>query len=258
MDERKIMIRFTTYSNELMSRSRMLCAETAKKFGADIVYEFEPHNIDKEFYANNKAILDAKFCESGTRPCGGFWLWKPYFINKIMNDSADGDIVCYVDAGCEIIAPLQSIVDAMDEDIFLFTNGLMHRDWCKMDVIDAINQAEYREPVKWANYLQAQQVQASAMWIRVTPFSRNFVKEWLLWCQMPGMIDDSPGVIPNHPEFAQHRYDQAILCCLQIKYSLKTHWWPDARWFESQRYRWPEDRYPSMFLHHRKRNDEYT
>lgn len=238
----------------------MLCAETAKKFGADIVYEFEPHNIDAEFRQNNKAILDAEFCESGTRPCNGFWLWKSYFVNKVMNSANDNDIICYTDAGCEIIADLNYIVAAMDlnnEDIFLFTNGLRHIDWCKADVIKAIIPwSSVADMAKDQTY-DDQQVQASAMWIRVNDFSRKFIKEWLLWCQMPGMIDDSPGMLPNHPEFAAHRYDQAILCCLQIKYGLKTHWWPDARWFESQRYRWPEDKYPSMFIHHRRRNSEY-
>ena len=28
-------------------------------------------------------------------------------------------------------------------------------------------------------------------------------------------------------------------------------------WYESQRFRWPEDKYPSMWNHHRKRNSEY-
>lgn len=259
------MIRFLTYSNDLMSRSRMLCAETARKFGADIVYEFEPQHIDAEFRQNNKSILDAEFCESGTRPCGGYWLWKPYLVNKVMNAAKDGDIVCYTDAGCEIIADLSYIVGAMDlnnEDVFLFTNGLQHVHWCKMDVLEAILPDNFKNGYgDWATdgcCASRQQVQASAMWIRVNDFTRKFIKEWLLWCQMPGMIDDSPSVLPNHPEFAAHRYDQAILCCLQIKYGLKTHWWPDARWFESQRYRWPEDKYPSMFIHHRKRNDEYV
>ncbi len=95
------------------------------------------------------------------------------------------------------------------------------------------------------------------MFFRVNDFTRKFVKEWLLWCQMPGMIDDSLSVLPNHPEFAAHRYDQSVLTCLQIKYGIKTHWWPDQRWFVSQRYRWPNDKYPPMLIHHRKRNEEW-
>lgn len=250
------MTHFLTYSADNMTISRDRCANSASKYGADIVYEFSRESIDREFYFDNKSVLDAKFCENGTRPCDGYWLWKPYFINKVMNEAQDGDYVVYVDAGCEIIAPLQSIVDVMDEDLFLFTNGLMHRDWCKGDVMMAINCSAADGPLG-SSFYQHQQVQASALWIKVTPFSRKFIKEWLLFCQMPGMIDDSPSVLPNHPEFAAHRYDQAILCCLQIKYGIRTHWWPDAKWFVSQRYRWPNDQYPPMVIHHRKRNEDW-
>lgn len=246
------MIRFLTYSNDNMTRSRMLCADSARKHGADMVYEYEPNNIDRELYVNNKNILDAKFAvnyEPSPRPCDGYWLWKSYFVNKVMNGAEEGDVVVYVDAGVEVIDNLNHIVNAMDQDIFLFTNGLQHAHWCKADVMQAINGAQIDASV--------QQVQASAIFIRVNEVTRRFVKEWLLWCQMPGMITDELSVLPNHPEFACHRYDQAILCCLAVKYGYRTHWWPDARWFSSQRYRWPGDQYPLMFIHHRRRNEEY-
>lgn len=256
------MIRLITYSADNMTTSRDKCVQSAYKFGAEEVYSFHSKNdVGNDFYETNKAILDTEFCENGTRPCAGYWLQKPYFINRVMNLSNDGDIVCYVDAGVEIIASLQHIVDAMDQDVFLFTNGLQHVHWCKMDTMEAIYPHDvYGRGLTWdrdSAIATLQQVQASAMFFRVNDFTRKFVKEWLLWCQMPGLIDDSPSIIPNHPEFASHRYDQAILCCLQIKYNLHTHWWADARWFESQRYRWPQDRYPSMFIHHRKRNNEW-
>jgi hypothetical protein len=151
-----------------------------------------------------------------------------------------------VDAGVKIIADINHIVKAMDQDIFFFTNGLQHVHWCKADVMQAINGRQLE--AHW------QQVQASAIFFRISPTTRNFIKEWLLWCQMPGFIDDSPSKLPNHPEFAEHRHDQAILTCLAIKYHYRLHWWPDARWFISQRYRWPEDQYPTIFDHHRFRN----
>ena len=237
------MIRLITYSNELCTISRMKCAESARKFSADMVYEYEPHNIDTFFKANNEATLAA---ERGA----GYWLWKPYFVNRAIQHCNDGDILVYCDAGVEIITDLNEIVRVMDQDIFFFSNGHQHVHWCKMDVMKVINCPGIPNP-------DNQQVQASVIFFRVNEFTRNFIKEWLLWCQMPGFIDDSPSKLPNHPEFAEHRYDQAILTCLAIKYNIDLHWWADHLWYESQRYRWPEDKYPSMFKHHRKRNNEY-
>ena len=76
----KSMIKAITYSANNMSISRAKCVESLRDNGADMVYEYERNNIDKYFYENNEAILDAKFCESGSRPCDGFWLWKPYLL----------------------------------------------------------------------------------------------------------------------------------------------------------------------------------
>lgn len=247
------MIRLITYSNELCTISRMKCAESARKFGADMVYEYEPHNIDTFFRTNNEKTL------SGERGAG-YWLWKPYFINRAIQHCNDGDILVYCDAGVEIITNLNEIVKVMDQDMFLFCNGHQHVHWCKMDVIKAINphhgyDSNGFEPN--GHYQQEQQVQASVIFFKVNETTRNFIKEWLLWAQMPGFIDDSPSKLPNHPEFAEHRYDQAILTCLAIKYNIDLHWWADHLWYESQRYRWPEDKYPSMFKHHRKRNNEW-
>lgn len=246
------MTHLLTYSAENMSISARKCVDSARKHGADEVYQFGTVSVGVEFYESNKSILDAEFAvnyEPSPRPCAGYWLYKPYFIDRVMRLADDNDIVIYLDAGVEVIENLNHIIRVMDQDIFLFTNGLQHADWCKANVMQAINGKQIEH--------EFQQVQASAMFLRVNDYTRKFVKEWLLWCQMPGMIDDSPSDIPNHPEFASHRYDQAILTCTAYKYGIRTHWWPDARWFISQRYRWPQDQYPPMWVHHRKRNNEY-
>lgn len=235
------MIKLVNFADERMTRSQLLCTEAARKNGVDQVFEYQPQHIDKEFKADNEQILS---CERGA----GYWLWKPYFVNRALKHCEDGDILIYMDAGVELINLVQYVIDAMDQDIFLFSNGHQHVHWCKGDVLIKLG----------CNMIAGkEQVQASVIFFKVNSFTRNFVKEWLLWCQMPGFIDDSPSKLPNHPEFAEHRHDQAILTCLQIKYGITLHWWADKLWYESQRYRWPEDKYPSMWKHHRKRNNEW-
>lgn len=244
------MIHFVTYSADNMTRSREVCVEAARQHGANEIWEFTPMDIYGEFYEDNKAILDL---ERGA----GYWLWKPYFINRIANECKDDDYLVYCDAGVKLINNLSHLINAMDQDIFLFSNGHQHVHWCKMDCIKSINELTYHEMFNASghhNFINLQQVQASFIIFRINPTTRNFIKEWLLWCQMPGFIDDSPSKLPNHPEFAQHRYDQAILTCLAIKYGYRLHWWADALWYWSQRSRWPDDKYPLMFEHHRKRN----
>jgi hypothetical protein len=88
--------------------------------------------------------------------------------------------------------------------------------------------------------------------MKVCDNTKDFMREWLAWCQMPGLIDDSPSQ-DNWKEFAEHRHDQAILTCLQIKHGYKLHWWPTIYSDHLPR----TDSYPAMFNHHRKRNNEW-
>lgn len=237
-------IKGITYSDENMTKSASLCESSMGKNGIQSVSYRDYSYISREFETTNKAIFDGK------RGAGCYWIFKPYIIYDIMLLLSDNDILVYSDAGVEWIANVQHIIKAMDQDIFLFSNGHQHSHWCKADIMQAILGKQI--PVEY------QQVQASVIVFRVNDFTRRFVKEWLLYCQMPGLIDDSPSVLPNHPEFAENRHDQAILSTLAYKYSIRQHWWADQLWYESQRYRWPEDTYPSMFRHHRKRNNEWS
>lgn len=240
-------IRFLSYADSRMTISLFTCLEAAVHKGrVDAIYSFKPEDIDPFFKNFNQNILEN---EKGA----GFWLWKSYFVNRVFQESKDDDIVIYCDAGVEFLEDVRHIINSMDQDIFFFSNGHQHVHWCKANVLQAIlgNQSVIAEMV------DHQQVQASVIFFRVNENTRRFVKEWLLWCQMPGFIDDSPSTVPNHPEFADTRHDQAILCCLQIKYGYKLHWWADRRWYEGQKYKWPNDQYPSMFDHHRKRDHEW-
>src|SRR5690349_24766996 len=109
------MIRFVSYSAPNMTTSLNMCMNSAQAMGADRLYQQNPNCISQEFIENNRQILNAK-------RGAGYWLWKPYFINKAMHLCEDGDILIYGDAGVEFIAPFKHIIDVMDQDIFFFSN----------------------------------------------------------------------------------------------------------------------------------------
>jgi hypothetical protein len=94
------------------------------------------------------------------------------------------------------------------------------------------------------------------IFFKVNQKTRDFVKEWLLWCQMPGFIDDSPSKTPNCATFAENRHDQAILTALAIKHGYTIErWWPTT--YSMHLPRSARDGYPVMFNHSRKRNWEW-
>lgn len=244
------MVTLVTYANEIMSISKAKCCGSALKHGIDYCLALNTDSISDEFTFFNPVLKEQRGC--------GYWLWKPYIIYRSMLSCGEDDILVYSDSGIEFVNSVNHIIDKMDEDIFFFTNGFPHEHWCKGDVIDSIipslRPLLYKQSDKW---VLSPQVQASVIFFKVNQKTKDFVKEWLLYCQMPGFIDDSPSKLSNHAEFAEHRHDQAILTCLQIKYGYKLHFWPTNYSEHIRHTAQPGDNYPTIFNHHRKRNEEW-
>jgi hypothetical protein len=182
----------------------------------------------------------------------------------------DGDILIYSDAGVEFINNVNYIVDRMDQDIFLFGNQWEHSHWCKRDIVEHVWPfrsdgwwGEWENDKAWARF--GKQVQASVIFFRVNDATRRFVKEWLDWCLFEGgrLIDDSPSRAANHPEFRENRHDQAILTTMAYRDGYRLHWWPalyrfDGGEFIYERGDFKDEGYPCLFLHHRKRNADFS
>ena len=236
------MIRVITFTDENMTISANKLAESAKHFDADDVAIYQPADLDAHFKATTLLPM-----LEGSRGYG-WWVWKPYIIlGHLMVACKPGDILIYSDAGQEIVQPLQPIIDSMDEDMMFFTNGFQHSHWCKLETATAIN-----GEIEMPPYDSYKQIQASFIFFKVTQKVIDFVKEWYAYSIMPGMIDNVPRGT-QFPEFAEHRHDQAILTCLQIKYGYKQHWFPSTTNLHQR----TEEKYGVTILHHRKRNNEW-
>lgn len=244
------MIKICTFTDYRMSISANKCAQSAMQHGADAYSIWTPLDLSPEFRETMAYVLKD---ERGA----GFYCWKPYIVHREMWRLQDGDILVWCDAGNEWIADMRQAIEAMDQDILFFSNGWRHMDWCKMDCLQTIlpddkyDRIEDRYPVSYAA-----QVQASTFFIRITPETRRFIQEWYAWSLLPGMIDNEPSKLPNVPTFQEHRWDQSILCCLQIKYGYRLHWFPTTT-AEHLRSGFANDKYPALLWHHRKRNHEW-
>lgn len=233
-----------TYSDDAMMLSKQLCADSALKHGCTHAWMQSPDTISYEFKDFNKDIW-----QPGNRGADCFWLFKPYVIYKAMQLMADNETLIYADAGVEFINHVSYITTRMDENIFLFTNTHPNHHWTKREVLAAMMpdwDENYTVDTPWP------QVQASVIFFRICKETRDFVKRWLLWCQMPGMIDDEKD--DQYKFFQDHRHDQSILTILATQQQYKLHWWPTQY---SEHIRVPGDTYPVMFNHHRKRNNEW-
>lgn len=73
-------------------------AENSNFFDEIFVYGHE--DMEPDFVEKYKKLFDNKI--EGKQKGGGFWIYKYYFIEKLLNKMNDNDIIFYVDAGCRI------------------------------------------------------------------------------------------------------------------------------------------------------------
>lgn len=296
------MIHHITFTDSNMRKSAQLCVESSKAHGAETHARFTPANVGKwpEVQSHPEIFRQP----DNPARAWGWWAWKPLIIAKEMSWLPDGAILIYSDAGVEFINNVNFIIDRMGQskkigrtkgvggygdvwltpgrDIFLFGNNWEHAHWCKRDVVEAVwplslnditadddgSFMDWWRAKGWSRF--SKQVQASVVFIRVSDYSRAFVKEWLHWCLFKTfphptapqyLIDDSPSRTPNHPEFREHRHDQAILTTLAYREGIKLHWWPasynDGAFTYEKLSEYAGDDYPVLFNHHRKRNVDW-
>jgi hypothetical protein len=212
----------------------------------DYKHVFNTQDIDNEFYQKNIEILKQ------TRGAG-YWLWKPYFINKVLSEVNDGDIVFYVDAGNVFLCDPSFIYENFDVNngIILFDNrdgmknGQSAQNFisCKKDsfvLMDCDND----------EFVNGIHLNGSYQIYFKNDHSLKFVNEYLNYCQNINIITDTPN---NHGEnyngYYEHRHDQSILSLLAIKYKIKSLVDP-SEWGNKS----TERGFNQIFLHHRNKN----
>jgi hypothetical protein len=247
------------YADDQMTISQQLCIKSATEVGGfNRAISFAPSSVDRFFVQRHHATLNSLQRGGGK----GFWLWKPYIVEQAINLLPDGDILVYCDSGVEWIAPVSHLIHRMaiekyesENDIFLFSNGHRHIDWCKREVWERMLIGESTQDYPSIELQHAKQVQASVMVFRVNPYTREFCARWLAWSCIPGFIDDTLRG-PQLPEFREHRNDQSILTNLAIEEGIPLHHWP-AQYWQDKKVEFPDDNYPQMFYHHRYRNTDW-
>jgi hypothetical protein len=168
----------------------------------DVVETFEPGDLDKEYFEKFGNLV-----ESFKRGYG-LWSWKSYLVNRELNKLRDGDILLYVDAGCEINPNGEKLfAEYLDytsrKGLLFFSIGLQQRHWTKPNA----------DLVKEEHYFR-NQVASGVFFIKVCDDSRKFVKSWLDLCASDqGFLlkDPEPSQNFESPGFRDHRHDQSVL-----------------------------------------------
>jgi len=159
-------------------------------------------------------------CDLGTfaerHPKGyGLWVWKPWIINRVLDQVEDGSTVFYLDSGCTVHLSadsrkrFDSYRDHLLQVKFLFFQQ-KHAEisWTKKEVLTLFALDDHQ--------LLSGQAIGGIQGYLVNQETRHFVRSWLDYCTRESgryLLD----VELRHLEsdrFKDHRHDQSVLSCL--------------------------------------------
>ena len=204
------MIHVITYADEKYKATQKYCVRSAYKHGADIIYEFGPNNIEQDFKEKNQEILRSP-------RGGGYWLWKPYFINRVLKECKEGDWLIYTDSALYFNRSVQKYIERLarqGKSFVVQETKFLEKQFTKADILWALECNEEK-------YLNSKQLAATVIILKNCVESRKIVEEWLDYSQEKGLISDDI-VRPNCDEFIENRHDQSLLSliCKQRKASI--------------------------------------
>lgn len=208
----KILI---NYADSKYKKTQKLNTFTGINIGGfDKVYSFGPEDIDQEFINNNKYIFN-------NRRGNGLWLWKPYFIDKVMSQANEGDIIFYCDSGSFFYRNVKDVIKILEngEKILVSDIPLIESCFTKPSCFE-IMKCDYNK-LKNTN-----QIIATYFIAICCDETKRFVKEWLKLCQDVRLISPEKNENRNDKDissFFEHREDQSILSLLCKKYGIKPH-----------------------------------
>ena len=202
-----------TFTDEKFKKTReRYAAELESKNIFKQVIQYSPKNFDSDFIAKHQ-----KFIEENPKGYA-FFIWKPYFILKVLEEIKDGDILVYGDGGNEIKGTRDECLNLFNQVnmpskgiSILATKVGWNIRWIKSDLYFIMG-FKILYPFKIM-------VEANRIIIKKNSETMNFVKEWLHYCTIDYRnIDESKSRIPQLPFFVQHRYDQSVFSILFHKY----------------------------------------
>lgn len=171
---------------------------------------------------------------------GGFWLWKPYVIDKVLSEIDEGDIVVYSDAGSELLNSYKwnqyfNLMKNYNSIFFQYRENVDYgwnkfnseyndspklKFWTKATTVDYFRNL-FSSDKDW---LEKSKICAGLIFIKKDKNSQDLIKEWMNnMLFFPHIVCD---LFENEKKnqiqgFSEHRHDQSILSIL-IRYYEKS------------------------------------
>lgn len=198
-----------------MPSAKFQLSTALKKGKVDKTLCYNIADMDKQFIEKNDKILS-----SGEGRRRGYYLWKPYFVNKALLGLKQGDYLIYLDSAGfyyrSNVAPIISYMGRKNIDMVgSRRNGYLEKHWTKRDVFVYMK----CDVQKYTNQVQAM---GGCFILKKTERTQKIIQEWLQYAQDYRIISDAPNTcgLDNYEGFVENRHDQSILSILMKKYDI--------------------------------------
>jgi hypothetical protein len=192
--------------------NQRLHTENALKFGADKVLSYTDKDLPTWFINGYAHVL-------GYKRGAGYFIWKPCILLDAM-EKHPNDTIIYMDSDWTWQEPTTEITNQFksEADMMVFNMpGGPEKDWTKRDAFVLMG-CDTKE------YVESSQRTAGMVVCRKTPFTTQFMNEWLMYGKDLRIISDSPSYFgTNYKGFQENRWDQSIYSLLTKKHKLETY-----------------------------------
>ena len=208
------MITFVTFggpTKEFNERIKIICGQAHRTTVFDKIYGFNQSSLigNNSFWEKH-----GEFIKNNKRGYG-YWLWKPFIIQKMLSQMNEGDYLVYADAGCTVnyhgVPRFREYIDLLDTNeekygvLSFQMTSLPEYKYTKRAVFDALDADEIMR--------NSDQCMATVLLIKKNEHSQSFVDRWYELASTYSLLDDSKSP-DEHPGFIDHRHDQSIYSCL--------------------------------------------
>ena len=215
-----------TFSGAKYDDTTLRIVVDAPRFGADRVLVYDDVWLEAHpFRQTNRALFDhpgAALHKHSTRVgrqgANCWYAFKPLVMIDALDRSKDGDVVLFLDADSYPVSDFSIVFDIARRDgaMFFAAQGHSNHRWNKADCLIVMGQDEDR-------YRMAQAGCARFIAVKKGPWKPlQLLWEWLTYAvNLTSTTFDPSRYGAEHPEFIEHRTEQAILTNLALKHGYK-------------------------------------
>ena len=254
----KKIILFAFSSHDLKKSAHRLRLQAIESKYYDEIRILNPENFDENMKKKFAHITSDK-----NKRGYGYWFWKPLFLQKIMNEINEGDIIHYVDIGCHIqkknsrFNEYLKLLEELNTWILPFQyhlNQIKYLDnisfqkreefkYTKADLLD------YFGSLNNKNITHSPQYWAGSFFLAKKKESENFLNEWTnIFVKKFHLIDDSNSKVKNFKGFIENRHDQSVFSLLCKTRNLKSLSAFECEWGEKNNQRTWEHNFDNPIL----------